>query len=225
MIVQRKYFAIEVCPDGVVKIDAAFSGGSIINSNQWRSNSSLLEGALERAFNNPRVHKWSSTETSVDPGGRGPCLPCYVLINTPIGSLPIKNLRIGDYVWTIDKFGRRVKTVIVNKTKRVASKNHKMVHIVLKDGRELFVSPGHPTIDYIMIGSLVKGDKLDGSYVSSIKMMPYKGKYTYDILPYGATGGYRADGILIGSTLSNHFERTISDGLYNPLAHYLLKSF
>ena len=179
----ENYFVIEACPDGVIKIDSGSSGGSVINSNQWRSNSNLLEGALERAFNNSRVRKWREKETpaaSTYQGDEGPCLPGNSSINTPNGFILIKDLRVGDFVWTSDRFGRRVQTVIVKKTKRIASKNHKVAHVVLKDGRELVVSLGHPTIDYREIGSLVKGDILDMSSVSSIKGIPYKGKYTYD---------------------------------------------
>ncbi len=204
----EKYFVIEVCPDGIVKIDAASSRGSTINSNQWRSNSSFLEDALERAFNNPRVHKWRrEKETFTDPGGRGPCLPGNSLISTPNGFALIKNLRVGDFVWTIDAYGYKVKAPIIQKTKRPVAENHKMAHVILKDSRELVASLGHPTIDYRDIGSLVKGDDLDMSSVVLIKVISYRGKYTYDILPYGDTGGYWANNILIGSTLCDQFEK------------------
>jgi len=216
----EKYFVIEACPDGVVKIDSGSSGGSVINSNQWRSNSSLLEGALERAFNNSRVRKWREKETpaaSSYQGDEGPCLPGNSSISTPNGFILIKDLRVGDYVWTVDRFGRRVKTVTVKKAKKIVSKNHKVTHIVLKDGRELFVSLGHPTIDYKQIGSLVRGDDLDMSCVASIKVIPYKGKYTYDILPYGETGGYWANSILIGSTLSDQFQN-LNPSYFNSIS-------
>jgi hypothetical protein len=119
----------------------------------------------------------------------------------------IKNLKSGDLVWTVDRFGHRVKAVIVQKTKRIVSKDHKMAHIVLEDGRELIVSPGHPTIDNEEIGGLKVGQILDKSQIVSIQIMSYKEKYTYDILPSGDTGGYWANNILIGSTLSSQFKK------------------
>lgn len=128
------------------------------------------------------------------------------LISTPNGFILVKKLESGDLVWTVDRFGRKVQTIIIQKTKRLVSKDHKMARIVLKDGRELIVSPGHPTIDNKEIGSLVKGQILDKSQIVSVKIMPYQGKYTHDILPFGETGAYWANNILIGSTLSNQFK-------------------
>lgn len=200
------------------------------SSTEWRNNRDLLEDSLWAAYKNPfplnesderRRGLRKGLRSQPDPWrnyeGRGPCLAGNSFIGTPSGFVLIKDIKIGDYVYTVDISGRRVQTVIVKKTKRPVAKNHKMVQLVLEGGRKLFVSPGHPTFDYKMIGSLVKRDKLDGSYVDSIKVLSYKGKYTYDILPYGVTGAYWANGILIGSTLSGQFETTALGVLYKPL--------
>jgi hypothetical protein len=77
-----------------------------------------------------------------------------------------------------------------------------MVHLVLADGRELLVSPGHPTADGRAAGSLRAGDALDGSTVIGVDRVPYTGR-TYDVLPMGATGRYWANGILMSSTLAH----------------------
>jgi hypothetical protein len=76
-----------------------------------------------------------------------------------------------------------------------------MVHIVLEDARELFVSPGHQTADGRLVHELAVGDSLDDSKIQSVEFVPYDGTHTYDILPSGPTGFYWANGILIKSTL------------------------
>jgi hypothetical protein len=76
-----------------------------------------------------------------------------------------------------------------------------MVHIILDDKRELYVSPNHPTADYRLFVNLLAGDTLDGSKIKSAELVLYNGTYTYDILPSSQTGFYWADGILVKSTL------------------------
>ena len=71
----------------------------------------------------------------------------------------------------------------------------------LSDGRELFVSPNHPTYDNRTIAGLKVGETYDGSTVKSIEPVPYKYQFTYDILPDSQTGNYWANGILVGSAL------------------------
>ncbi len=212
-----KYIVIESRPEGTIVVHGGLFGSTTLPLSEWQDNPEIQEKALERAYKHPRLNTADINKWGGGPGAPGPCLPGNSFINTPNGDVLIRDLRIGDYVWTVDRYGKKVRTVIVKKTKRVVSKSHKVAHIILKDGRELVVSPGHPTIDYREIGSLAKGDDLDMSTVASIKVIPYKGKYTYDILPCGDMGGYWANNILIGSTLSSQFERTLLDGLYKPL--------
>ena len=78
---------------------------------------------------------------------------------------------------------------------------HQMVHLVLADGRELLASPGHRTADGRQLGSLARGDSLDGSTITTWDLVPYGGDRTYDLLPGGPTGHYWANGILLSSTL------------------------
>jgi hypothetical protein len=83
----------------------------------------------------------------------------------------------------------------------VAPPQHRMVHLLLADGRELLLSPGHRTADGRAAGALRVGDQVDGSAVVVAELVPYAGGRTYDLLPAGATGRYWANGILLSSTL------------------------
>ena len=116
-------------------------------------------------------------------------------------SLLVKDLEINMSVWTTDQTGQRVSSVITKASKVSVSPTHQMVDLILNDGRELFVSPGHPTIDGRTVGNLAVGDEYDGGSVLSAKRVPYGESATYDILPSGDTGFYWANGILVGSTL------------------------
>jgi hypothetical protein len=76
-----------------------------------------------------------------------------------------------------------------------------MAHLILADGRELLVSPGHRTADGRQAGDLKIGDQLDGSNITTWELVPYADGRTYDLLPAGATGFYWANGILMASTI------------------------
>ena len=134
-------------------------------------------------------------------GGCPICLAESTLIDTPTGLVPVKNLQVGMSIWTTDKTGHRVSGTVTKTSKVPVLPTHQMVHLVLDDGRELLVSPGHPTINGRTVGNLNPGDIYDGSSVVSTKRVPYSENATYDILPSGDTGFYWANGILIGSTL------------------------
>ena len=123
-------------------------------------------------------------------------------ISTPSGSVRVKDLQIGMPIWTIDKFGHRASgTVTKTSIVRVPS-THQMVHLVLDDGRELFVSAGHPTIDGRSVGVLSPGDTYDSASVVSTQRVRYGDGATYDVLSSGDTGFYWANGVLLASTLS-----------------------
>lgn len=177
-----------------------------VDKNSWKGNRGILEDALGKAYKNPIWKKMPGEARSSGYGDEGPCLPDTSLISIPSGHFQIKDLKIGNLVWTVDQFGNKVQAKIIKTNRRIASENHKMAHIILEDGRKLVVSPGHPTIDNKELGSLKKGQALDGSRINSIQILPYKEKYTYDILPAGDTGTYWTNGILIGSTLSPQFK-------------------
>lgn len=128
------------------------------------------------------------------------CLSENTTIDTPYGYVSVRSIHEGDAVWTSDIHGTR-QIVKVLKTTKIQVKNHQMSHIKFDDGRQVYVSPSHPLADGRPIGSIVVGDTLDGSMVKLAELVPYKGDYTYDILPSGDTGTYWANGVLLKSTI------------------------
>ncbi len=132
------------------------------------------------------------------------CLAKDTLIDTPEGKITVQNLQKGMQVWTVNKQGSRVPAIIIETAQTPVPSTHTVVHLNLNDGRELFASPNHPTIDGRRLADLSSGDSYDGALVSNTKIIPYTKGYTYDLLPSGDTGFYFADGILLGSTLIHH---------------------
>ena len=139
--------------------------------------------------------KWNYVE--------GKCLPPSAKISTPIGETPINKLKQGDTVWTVNKKGEKIAVPIRLTNKVKVADTHQMVRIEMADGRKLQVTPGHPSaIVQKTIGEFEIGDTIDGSVIIKKSYIAYKEQYTYDILPQGETGFYWANGILIGSTLT-----------------------
>lgn len=130
------------------------------------------------------------------------CLAVGTLIDTPRGAVRVEDVKVGDQVWTMNEAGQRVVAVIVRIGSIQVPANHQMVHVTLKDGRELWASPRHPTADGRTLGGLQIGDMLDGVQIVQIEEVPYNETFTFDILPAGDTGFYWANGILLGSTLA-----------------------
>ena len=130
------------------------------------------------------------------------CLAASTTIATPTGPVRVTEVRVGTIVWTQAADGSRVAAPVVEVGSMEAPPGHRMVHLVLADGRELLVSPGHQTTDGRQAGDLRVGDQLDGATITTWELVPYAGGRTYDLLPAGATGHYWADGILMSSTLA-----------------------
>ena len=130
------------------------------------------------------------------------CLAATTMIDTPQGAVPVTDVEPGMLVWTQALDGRRVAARVLEVGSMVAPPTHLMVHLVLADGRQLFVSPGHKTADGRMVGTLRQGEALDGSIIRRSELVPYTGGHTYDLLPEGPTGTYWADGTLLASTLT-----------------------
>jgi hypothetical protein len=129
------------------------------------------------------------------------CLAAWTRIATPHGSVAVEDLKTGDTVWTLNRAGKRVPATVLKVAHTAVPVGQRVVHIVLEDGREVWVSPGHPTSDGRHVADLKTGDLLDGSRVVSLAYVAYSGLATYDLLPSGDTGFYWADNILLGSTL------------------------
>lgn len=129
------------------------------------------------------------------------CLAVGTRIDTPHGPVAVEDLQAGDVVWTLNRTDERVPAPVLKVARVVVPAGHRIVHIILEDGRDVRVSPGHPMADGRRAGNLGTGDLLDGAHVVSLEYLPYEGSATYDLLPSGETGLYWADGVLLGSTL------------------------
>lgn len=140
-----------------------------------------------------------------------PCLAASTKIATPFGDKNIKEIRKGQLIWTINNKGERVAAPVVRISKTAVPTTHQVCCLVLEDGRELFVSLYHPTAIGGSLYDLQVGQEYDGSIIVFLGLIPYKKRYTYDLLPESDTGYYWASDILMGSTLApSVFEENIS---------------
>jgi hypothetical protein len=130
------------------------------------------------------------------------CLAASTLIATPSGAVRVIDIKPGMLVWTVSPDGRRLAAPVLEIGNTLVPAGHLMVRLKLTDGREVLASPGHKTGDGRPLGSLARGDLLDGSTVTLWELVPYAGDRTYDLLPAGPTGKYWANGILLSSTLA-----------------------
>jgi Hint domain len=129
------------------------------------------------------------------------CLAAGTLIATPNGNVRVTDVRPGMIVWTAAGDGARIAAPVVKIGSIQVPAGHLMVHLVLADGRDLLASPGHRTADDRSLGSLARGESLDGSTITTWELVPYAGDRTYDLLPAGPTGTYWANGVQLSSTL------------------------
>jgi len=142
------------------------------------------------------------TEVANEPRNCPICLASNARIATPSGEVNVKDVREGMTVWSEDANGNRVASKVIAVSRSAAPSSHRVVHLVLDDAREVWVSANHPAVDGKSIGSLQVGDPYDGSRVQSVERVAYWDTETYDILPDSDTGFYWANGVLLGSTLS-----------------------
>lgn len=138
---------------------------------------------------------------SMNNGGCPICLSSSTMINTMNGEVNVKDIKAGDLVLSVDKNGNKVSVVVLKTSSVRAPQDHKVVHLVLKDGRNVYVSPGHPTINGKLIGDLKEGEIYNDQKIIKAELVPYTDSRTYDIFPAGDTGFYFANGIPLGSTL------------------------
>jgi hypothetical protein len=140
-----------------------------------------------------------------DPSGPPPCPICLARgtrIATPGGEVRVEDMRTGMAVWTTDELGHRVLGRVVEVGSTPVPTTHRVVHLVLSDGRTVDVSSGHGLPDGRLIGDLRPGDPVDVATVMSAALEAYDGGATFDLLPSGGTGTYWANGILLASTLA-----------------------
>jgi hypothetical protein len=129
------------------------------------------------------------------------CLARGTAIDTPAGPVAVDRLRLGALVWTLDRAGHRGAATVIALGSTRAAADHRVIHIVLADGRSVTASPGHPLADGRRLGSLRIGDVVDGSRVVGATSEPYGGGETFDLVVSGPTGIYLSGGIPLGSTL------------------------
>lgn len=130
------------------------------------------------------------------------CLPETAQIDTPNGAVPVSALREGDLVFTRDPTGARIARPLLRVNAVPVTEAHTMLELTLADGRIARASAGHPLArGSATLVEVAVGDRLDGAEVVLVRVLPYHGSHTWDLLPAGATGTYWADGVLIGSTL------------------------
>ncbi|KKQ36363.1 MAG: hypothetical protein US54_C0071G0005 [Candidatus Roizmanbacteria bacterium GW2011_GWA2_37_7] len=104
-------------------------------------------------------------------------------------------------IYSLDRYGRKIIQPIIKLSKIYVNYNHKVNHLILEDGRNIWVSPLHPSYYFSLVKNLKKGDFYDGAKIITNKIVRYGDKYTYDLLPKGETGYYWANRILLASTL------------------------
>ena len=139
---------------------------------------------------------WQWSQSNLCPVCASPDTP----IATPFGERGIAELRVGDLVYSVDD-GAIVPVPLVS-VGRTPVTHHHVVRLVLRDGRSLEISAGHPTGDGRTFGDLQAGGQLDRLEIISAEVVPYQHAFTYDVLPGSSTGTYFAAGALIGSTLA-----------------------
>jgi hypothetical protein len=123
-------------------------------------------------------------------------------IATPQGERPIAELRVGDWVYSVDR--GQIRPVPIKRINRQSVfPSHTMVNLRLASGRTLLISPLHPTADGRTFQDLARGDLLDGVAIAAASRVAYDQPFTYDILPASDSGAYFAASVLIGSTLAS----------------------
>jgi len=154
----------------------------------------------------PITRQGSNCNAEATCGSAGWCSRCKCLaadtpIDTPDGERPIADIAVGDRVWTLDHDGRRV-AVPVRSTGRVAvPDDYAMIELTLADGRRLRLSAGHPLAGGALPERVDPGDRLDGSTVTAVRTVRYRGGATHDLLPAGDSRSYRAGGVWVQSLL------------------------
>jgi hypothetical protein len=129
------------------------------------------------------------------------CLSAGTPIDTPAGPVAVEDLRLGDPIWTTDAHGRRVAGTVIALGSTNVPPDHRVIRLVLADGRAVTASPRHPLADGRTFASLAVGAVVDGSAIVALQFNQYGGAQTFDIVASGETGAYFSNGIPLGSTL------------------------
>lgn len=130
----------------------------------------------------------------------GGSFPDDTKIATPKGDVKIKNLKIGDEVWSTDYYGKRLK-VKIKKLGKVYVRNAQVLDIKLKDKRSISAVHKHPDGSYKALLFYKVGDSLDGSEILKLERRRIEGDSLWDILPEGLMATYWANGVLLTSSM------------------------
>ena len=149
---------------------------------------------------NSNTVTFSRITSEPPPGGCPICLSLHTLISTSNGPVKVEDVKAGMLVWSVED-GKKAAVPIIKTSSVSVPYNHMITHLLLSDGRQVWVSPNHPTIDGTPVGKLRVGDVYDSSEIVSLTTLSYDYDKTYDILPASKTGFYWANGILSASTL------------------------
>lgn len=179
-----------------------------IGNNRFRFDITTMTDGASEGTRTAGIVDTSGTITVEQQANAGPqvcpiCVARDTMISTPDGPRAVQDLRVGDAVWSVGADGERIAATVLRVGSMTAPTTHRVVHVVLDDGRELYLSPGHPLIDGRLAGDLAAGEALDGGTIMSADLVAYGGGQTFDLLPSGPTGGYWAGGVLVGSSLSS----------------------
>lgn len=129
------------------------------------------------------------------------CLAENTMIATPSGEVNVKDVTVGMDVWSLDIHGNAVASKVLQISRTPVPATHRVVRLQLSDGREVWVSPQHPSMNGGPVGELESGQSYDGALIQSARLVPYWADATYDLLPDSTTGEYFANGIPLKSTL------------------------
>jgi hypothetical protein len=111
------------------------------------------------------------------------CLARGTTIDTPLGPVPVEQLRIGHPVWTIDGRGRRIEATVIAVGSMPAPAGHRVVRSCSPTaGRSAACSRTGET------RRLRSGRRWTAR--SSTPAVDYQGARTYDIVASGPTGRY-----------------------------------
>jgi len=146
------------------------------------------------------IWHWNTQSCQQNNSG-GVCASPDTQIATPTGERSIADIRVSDWVYSVD--GNSVRAVRVARVIRRPVHNHHVIRVTTAEGQVLQISAPHPTADGRTFGDLRSSDLLDGQRLQSVEVIDYVHQYTYDILPDSDTGFYFASGMLIGSTIAN----------------------
>jgi hypothetical protein len=156
----------------------------------------VVEGSID-----PQGRITIASQADSEPPACPICLARGTRIATPRGLVAVEELRPGMTVWSNGADGAPVIAEVMMISAAPAPPWHRVVHLVLADGRSLRASSSHPLSDGRLLGEIARGDSVDGATVVRVEIEPYDGGATFDLLPSGPTGTYWADGIQLASTL------------------------